>query len=63
MKWAEKVKQLKNLTKPLNQNRMKENKTWLIFPMLAYTKYDDGSSEFFLGWLRRTWTIKVLRTN
>jgi len=47
--------------KLLNQNRMEEDKTWLIFPMLAYTKYDDGSSEFFLGWLRKTWTIKVLR--
>ena len=40
---------------------MKENKTWLIFPMLAYTNFDDGSSEFFLGWLRKTWTIKLLR--
>jgi hypothetical protein len=53
---------LKNtLVTTLKQYRVKENKTWLIFPMLAYTKYDDGSSEFFLGWLRKTWTIKLLR--
>jgi hypothetical protein len=25
MQWAEKVKQLQNLTKPLNQNRMRSN--------------------------------------
>jgi hypothetical protein len=41
---------------------MKEDKTWLIFPMVAYTKYANGSSEFFLGWLRKTWTFKLKET-
>ena len=37
---------------------MKENKTWLIFPMLAYSKYADGKREITFGWLNKTYWLK-----
>ena len=37
---------------------MKEDKSWLILPMLAYTKYGNGTHEISFGWLTRTWWIK-----
>jgi hypothetical protein len=36
----------------------KEDKAWLILPMLAYTKHADGTHEISFGWLTRTWWIK-----
>ena len=37
---------------------MKEDKTWLIFPMLTYTKRLDGTNEIAFGWLNRTYWVK-----
>ena len=37
---------------------MKKDKTWLIFPMLAYVKYVDGTNEITVGWLNKTYSIK-----
>ena len=37
---------------------MEKDKTWLIFPMLAYVKYVDGINEITVGWLNKTFTIK-----
>ena len=34
------------------------DKSWLIFPMLAYTKYANGDKELSIGWLTRTYWIK-----
>ena len=36
---------------------MKEDKTWLLLPMLAYSKYSDGTKEFYFGWLTKTFFI------
>lgn len=33
-------------------------KTWLLLPMLAYSKFSDGTREFSFGWLRKTFWIK-----
>lgn len=37
---------------------MKRDKTWLLLPMLAYSKYSDGTWEISFGWIRRTFFIK-----
>ncbi len=37
---------------------MEKDKTWLIFPMLAYVKYVDGINEITVGWLNKTYSIK-----
>ena len=37
---------------------MKQDKTWLLLPMLAYSKYSDGAREFAFGWLNQTFFIK-----
>jgi hypothetical protein len=37
---------------------MERDKTWLIFPMLAYVKYVDGINEITVGWLNKTYSIK-----
>ena len=37
---------------------MKQDKTWLIFPMLAYSKCSDGTNEISFGWLNRTYWFK-----
>lgn len=38
----------------------KKNKgyAWLIFPLLAFHLYEDGTKEISFGWLTRTWWIK-----
>jgi hypothetical protein len=44
-----------------NKNKMaKKNKgyAWLIFPLLAFHLYEDGTKEISFGWLTRTWWIK-----
>jgi len=33
------------------------SKCFLIIPMLAYIKYDDGGREIFMGWLTKTYSI------
>lgn len=37
---------------------MKKDKAWLIFPLLAFTLYADGTREISFGWLRKTYWIK-----
>lgn len=37
---------------------MEQDKTWLLLPMLAYSKYSDGSREVSFGWLNQTFFIK-----
>ncbi len=37
---------------------MKEDKAWLILPLLAYTKCSNGNKEISFGWLRKTFFIK-----
>jgi len=37
---------------------MKQDKAWLILPMLAYTKYSNGVNEISFGWLTKTWWIQ-----
>ena len=37
---------------------MKKDKAWLIFPMLLYAKYVDGTNEITVGWLNKTYSIK-----
>lgn len=31
------------------------DKAWFILPMLAYVKYEDGTHEITVGWLK--WTL------
>lgn len=33
----------------------KMDKAWFILPMLAYVKYEDGTHEITIGWLK--WTL------
>jgi len=35
-----------------------EDKSWLILPMLAFSKNSDGSKEIIFGWLNCTITFK-----
>ena len=35
-----------------------EDKSWLILPMLAFQRYEDGTKEIAFGWLTRTYWIK-----
>jgi hypothetical protein len=35
----------------------KKDKTYLVFPLLAFTKMKDGSKELTFGWLNRTWYL------
>lgn len=37
---------------------MKEDKTWLILPMIAFSKNADGTREISFGWLAKTYWIK-----
>lgn len=37
---------------------MKEYKTWLILPLLAFKKKGDGSKEITIGWLIKTYSVK-----
>ena len=37
---------------------MKQDKTWLLLPMIAYTKYQNGNKEFSFGWLSKIFWIK-----
>lgn len=37
---------------------MKKDKTWLILPFLAFSKYEDGTKEVTFGWLTKAYTFK-----
>jgi hypothetical protein len=37
---------------------MQQDKTWILIPMLLYTKYSNGNIEFCFGWLRKVLSIK-----
>jgi hypothetical protein len=37
---------------------MREDRAWLLLPLLAYTKYSNGTREISFGWLTKTWWIK-----
>jgi hypothetical protein len=37
---------------------MKQDKTWLLLPMFAYSKYSDGTQEISFGWITKTFFIK-----
>jgi hypothetical protein len=46
-------------TKHLKTNKfMQQDKTWILIPMLLYTKYSNGNIEFCFGWLRKVLSIK-----
>ena len=34
------------------------DKSYLILPLLAYTKHEDGTKEITIGWLTNTITFK-----
>lgn len=34
-----------------------EDKTWIIFPLLAFSIKEYNSKEIVFGWLTKTWTI------
>ncbi len=38
-------------------NMAKMNRAWFVFPMLAFSTYDDGTKEIAIGWLK--WTLWV----
>lgn len=42
----------------MKEDKTKEDKTWLLFPMLAFSKYGDGSNEISFGWLSYIYSIK-----
>ena len=31
---------------------------FLILPLFAFSKYNDGSKEITFGWFKKTWTLK-----
>jgi len=35
-----------------------QDKSWLILPLLAYLKCEDGTKQISIGWWRRTFTVK-----
>ena len=37
---------------------MKQDKAWILIPMLVYTKYSNGNIELYFGWLRKAFSIK-----
>lgn len=36
----------------------KKDKSWLILPLLIFSKYGNGSFEIAIGWLTNTYYIK-----
>jgi hypothetical protein len=38
---------------------MKENKTWLILPMLAFSKLSNGRIQIDLGWIKYIFSITI----
>jgi hypothetical protein len=36
---------------------MNDNKTWIILPVLIFTKYKNGKKEVIIGWLNKTYSI------
>ena len=37
---------------------MKRDKSWLILPMISFTKFADGTKEISFGWLTKSYWIK-----
>lgn len=44
--------------KLIKTNNMEQEKSWLILPMLAYTRHANGDKELFIGWFTKTYSIK-----
>jgi hypothetical protein len=38
---------------------MKKHKAWLILPLLAIVKYEDGETKLTIGWLDITVDFKI----
>jgi hypothetical protein len=38
---------------------MKENKTWLILPMIAFNKLANGRIQIDLGWITYIYSITI----
>jgi hypothetical protein len=38
---------------------MKENKTWLILPMIAFTKLSNGKIQIDFGWITYIFTLTI----
>lgn len=36
----------------------KKDETWLILPLLAFSKYDYGKKELVIGWLNKFYLIE-----
>ena len=32
--------------------------TFLILPIIAFSKHNDGSKEITIGWFRKTWGLR-----
>jgi hypothetical protein len=38
---------------------MKKNKTWLILPMIAFTKLSNGKIQIDFGWITYIFTLTI----
>ena len=38
---------------------MKRDKTWLILPLIAFTKFESKGYEITVGWLTKTFYLKI----